>query len=156
MAPRYKLAAVLPVRRTADIRSICHRQEEPMKRLPLIAVLTVSAFAAGCSLLPMAAKNDAAAETQAAAVKPARQGDGPQDRITIEDEAGSVTVQKVPFRSGISSASVERLAKHHGCAGRTGAGLVTEKGPVEVYRMQCENGTTFLAQCELRQCRPMR
>ena len=79
-----------------------------------------------------------------------------EDRIAVQDEAGTVVVQKVPFRTGVSSVSVERLAKRSGCIGSAGAGLVTEEGPVEVYRMQCDNGATFLAQCELRQCRPMR
>lgn len=76
--------------------------------------------------------------------------------ITFNDGNGDVTIQTVDFRSGTSSATVERLAKRFGCAGTTGAGLITEKGPVEVYRMKCDNGTTFVAQCELRQCRPMR
>lgn len=77
-------------------------------------------------------------------------------RIQIQDGAGSVILQKVAFRPGVSSASVERLAKRADCTGGAGAGLITEKGPLEVYRMQCDNGQTFMAQCELRQCRPMR
>jgi hypothetical protein len=67
-----------------------------------------------------------------------------------------LVIQTVEFRPGISSSSVERLAKRFGCEGSKGAGLITEKGPVEVYRVRCDNGTTFMAQCELRQCRPMR
>ena len=65
-------------------------------------------------------------------------------------------IEKVPFQIGTSSVTVERLAQAAGCAGGKGAGLVTEKGPVEVYRMQCDNGKIFLAKCELRQCSPMR
>lgn len=61
-------------------------------------------------------------------------------------------IETVPFRSGVSSATVERLARQAGCAGGQGAGLVTEPGPVEVYRMRCDNGRTFVARCELRQC----
>lgn len=76
--------------------------------------------------------------------------------IKFNDGEGDVTVQTVSFRPGTSSATVERLAKRFGCTGSTGAGLITDKGPVEVYRMKCDNGTTFMAQCELRQCRPMR
>ena len=86
----------------------------------------------------------------------AEKGDASDERLTIQDEVGIVEVQKVPFRSGVSSATVERMAKQFGCTGNAGAGLLTEKGPVEVYRMQCDNGTTFMAQCELRQCHPMR
>lgn len=73
----------------------------------------------------------------------------------IQDAAGSVLVQKVEFRPGVSSVSVERLARRAGCTSGTGAGLITEKGPVEVYRVQCDNGKTFHARCELRQCQPM-
>lgn len=132
-----------------------------MKRLYLIAMLGVSVFAAGCSSFSnLMGTPPAAADTLPATAtsgrQAARNADVPADRINIRDEAGSVEVQKVEFKAGVSSASVERLAKRFGCAGRTGAGLVTEKGPVEVYRMQCENGTTFIARCELRQCRPMR
>jgi hypothetical protein len=72
------------------------------------------------------------------------------------DGSGPVTVQTIEFRPGVSSATVERLAKRSGCNGSKGAGLITPTGPVEVYRMKCDNGTNFLAQCELRQCRPMR
>jgi len=66
-----------------------------------------------------------------------------------------VPVEKVEFRSGVSSASVERLANAEGCRGGRGAGLVTERGPVEIYRMTCSNGKVFMARCELRQCTPM-
>lgn len=88
--------------------------------------------------------------------KSVRTSDPSIGHIRIQDDAGSVMLQKVAFRPGVSSVSVERLAKRANCTGGAGAGLITEKGPVEVYRMQCENGTTFMAQCELRQCRPMR
>jgi hypothetical protein len=65
-------------------------------------------------------------------------------------------IQRPAFRTGVSSVSVERLARERGCTGGKGASLLTDEGPVEVYRMMCENGTVFLAKCELRQCRPMR
>lgn len=66
-----------------------------------------------------------------------------------------VPVEKVEFRPGISSATVERLANAEECRGGRGAGLVTERGPVEIYRMSCANGKVFMARCELRQCKPM-
>jgi translation initiation factor IF-1 len=47
------------------------------------------------------------------------------------------------------------LARQQACTGGQGAALVTEPGPVEVYRMQCDNGKVFMARCEMRQCRPM-
>jgi hypothetical protein len=69
--------------------------------------------------------------------------------------ADGVAIERIPFRAGVSSATVEKLAKQHACTGGPGAGLVTEPGPVEVYRMQCEDGKVFMARCELRQCRRM-
>jgi len=83
-------------------------------------------------------------------------------KSVIEAEAAAraamidgVPVEKVEFRPGISSATVERLANAEECRGGRGAGLVTERGPVEIYRMSCSNGKVFMARCELRQCKPM-
>ncbi len=131
-----------------------------MKRLQLIAALTVSVLMTACSIVPKSLGGTATYfETETPSVtraKLARNPDLPEDRIQIQDADGSAVVQKVEFRSGVSSATVERLAKSYGCTGRAGAALITAKGPVEVYRLQCDTGTTFLAQCELRQCRRMR
>jgi hypothetical protein len=69
--------------------------------------------------------------------------------------ADGVPIERVPFRAGVSSVTVEKMARGQQCTGGPGAGLVTESGPVEVYRMQCDNGKVFLARCELRQCRQM-
>jgi len=69
----------------------------------------------------------------------------------LVDQNGT-PIQRVPFKLGVSSATVERMAKQQGCMGEEGAGLVTEPGPVEVYRMRCESGKVFMARCELRQC----
>jgi len=66
-----------------------------------------------------------------------------------------VEIQRVPFKVGVSSTTVEQLAKAQACTSAQGAGLMTEPGPIEVYRMQCENGKVFMARCELRQCRKM-
>lgn len=82
-----------------------------------------------------------------AAVKPAAPG--------LLDANGT-PIERVPFRTGVSSATVEKMAKAQGCTGGQGAGLMTEAGPVEVYRMRCEDGAmrgkVFQARCELRQC----
>ena len=64
-------------------------------------------------------------------------------------------IQRTPFKVGESSYTVEKLAKAQACTSTQGAGLITEPGPIEVYRMQCENGRVFMARCELRQCRKM-
>jgi hypothetical protein len=70
-------------------------------------------------------------------------------------DAGGVLIERVPFRAGISSVTVENMAKQHGCTGGPGAGLMSEPGPVEVYRMVCAERKVFMAKCELRQCKRM-
>ncbi len=70
-------------------------------------------------------------------------------------DAGGVQIERIPYRVGVSSGTVEQLARQYACASTQGAGLVTEEGPVEVYRMQCADGKVFMARCELRQCRRM-
>jgi hypothetical protein len=69
--------------------------------------------------------------------------------------APASAVETIPFRTGVSSATVEKMAKQQGCTGGLGAGLITQPGPVEVYRMRCEDGKVFMARCELRQCKQM-
>jgi hypothetical protein len=70
-------------------------------------------------------------------------------------DANGVAIETVRFRPGVSSVTVEKMAKAQGCTGGIGAGLVTPAGPVEVYKMQCENGKVFTARCDLRQCKAM-
>jgi hypothetical protein len=70
-------------------------------------------------------------------------------------DADGVPIETIEFRAGVSSATVENMAKREGCVGGAGAGLVTEPGPVEVYRMICDNRTVYKARCELRQCRKL-
>lgn len=83
-------------------------------------------------------------------VKPKSAALGPDGQpIQMVD---GVPIERVEFRSGVSSATVERLAKDAGCTGGIGAGLVSEPGPVEMYRMVCGDGRVFMARCEMRQC----
>lgn len=126
-----------------------------MKRLPSIAILATAILTAGCAF-PSGTKSGRAPDGGKSVNPPAAQNRLPANALIVQDADGSVVVQQVEFQSGVSSATVERLARRFGCIGNNGAGLVTEKGPVEIYRMRCENGTTFMAQCELRQCRPLR
>jgi hypothetical protein len=104
-----------------------------MKRLLLLSVVFLSA----CS----AFRHAELPRQPVAKAKPAG----------LVDEQG-VAIERVAFRAGVSSVTVERLARQQACSGGQGAGLVTEPGPVEVYRMQCDNGKVFMARCELRQC----
>jgi hypothetical protein len=69
--------------------------------------------------------------------------------------AAAPSVETIPFHTGVSSATVEKMAKQQGCTGGLGAGLITQPGPVEVYRMRCDDGKMFMARCELRQCTRM-
>ena len=64
-------------------------------------------------------------------------------------------IEKVPYQIGISSVTVERLAQQNKCEVKEGAGLLTPKGPVEIYRLPCANGQVFMARCEFRQCQAM-
>jgi hypothetical protein len=79
----------------------------------------------------------------------------PQPAAAQLHDVNGAPIERIAFRAGVSSATVEKLAKQHACTGGQGAGLVTEPGPVEVYKMQCGDGKVFMARCELRQCRRM-
>jgi hypothetical protein len=72
----------------------------------------------------------------------------------LVDQNG-VAIERIAFRPGVSSVTVEKLGKLQACMSTEGAGLVTEAGPVEVYRMVCGSGKIFMARCELRQCKAM-
>jgi hypothetical protein len=109
-----------------------------MKRLLLVScALALSA----CSMFKTALPPPAAAPA-----KPAPVG--------LVDASG-VPIERIAFRAGVSSVTVERLGKQQACVSNEGAGLVTEPGPVEVYRMICDSGKVFMARCELRQCKAM-
>ena len=64
-------------------------------------------------------------------------------------------VERVAFRAGVSSVTVEKLAQAQGCTGGQGAGLISATGPVETYRMVCDSNQIFVARCEFRQCVPV-
>jgi hypothetical protein len=119
-----------------------------MKRL-LVSVLSVSCalWLGGCVCVPCLDLRPLSAQ---ASPKP-----GPAPAGDLRIAYDGVEIERVVFRTGVSSATVERLAKAASCTGGMGAGLITDAGPVEVYRMACDNGKVFLARCELRQCKPM-
>lgn len=64
-------------------------------------------------------------------------------------------IEYIPFRAGVSSVTVENMAKKEGCTGGQGAGLTSPAGPVETYRMVCDNKRVFAARCDMRQCTKM-
>ena len=61
-------------------------------------------------------------------------------------------IEKIPFELGVSSNTIERMAKQNSCQSQKGAGIIFKKGPIEVYRVSCEDGRELMARCELRQC----
>ncbi|QNB00915.1 MULTISPECIES: hypothetical protein [unclassified Massilia] len=69
-------------------------------------------------------------------------------------DANGTPIERIPYRIGVSSTTVEQMARQNACTGQ-GAGLVTVPGPVEIYRLQCADGRVFMARCELRQCKKM-
>ena len=113
-----------------------------MKRTLVVAGL-LAVVLSGCSMFQDRFVPDPAA---AIAARPA-----PAQLV----DANGVPIEAVPFVSGVSSVTVEKLAAAQSCRGGEGAARVTPAGPVEVYRMRCENGTTFMARCEMRQCKQM-
>ena len=121
-----------------------------MKRIDSICICLAPIWLAACASSVPASEQAVWAER---AVPSNRLSE--QNVVQITDEAGTVAVEKLPYRAGTSSVTVEKLARANRCSGQA-ASLVTEKGPVEVYRMQCDDGRVFLARCELRQCQPMR
>lgn len=76
----------------------------------------------------------------------------PTVREVVQASPEKSNIQLVEFVLGVSSATVERLAKSQSCVGGSGAGLVSPKGSRELYKMKCEDGKTLMAKCELRQC----
>lgn len=118
-----------------------------MKRLPWFALACAPMFAlslAACSAFHSRMAPDAAR----AAPAPVRAAPGLRS-------GDSAPIETIPFHTGVSSATVEKMARAQACSGGQGAGLITQAGPVEVYRMQCDDGKVFMARCELRQCRKM-
>ena len=113
-----------------------------MKHALALVAVSMAVVLSGCSLL----RSEMPA-APVALVKPA---------APVLLDASGAPIERVPFRTGVSSATVEKMAKARGCTGGQGAGLMTEAGPVEVYRMRCEDGAmrgkVFTARCELRQC----
>ncbi|MBC3872968.1 hypothetical protein [Undibacterium flavidum] len=68
------------------------------------------------------------------------------------ESANAIKIERVPFELGVSSVTVERIAKQNSCQSQKGAGLLYKKGPIEVYRVECEDGQEIKARCEMRQC----
>lgn len=106
-----------------------------------IAALMASSLLAGCGLFSKRTQKD---DVQTSVVK--------NPNGTGSDNGD---VQTIRFTTGVSSVSVEKLASQNQCVSAKGAALVTPKGPIEVYRVNCDDGRNFMAKCELRQCQPM-
>lgn len=131
-----------------------------MKSIPrVLAAITITLLASACA--GGGARNSALESSNSQrtdAERPASRGKTPRtDQLSIDDGSGNkILIETVEFQAGVSSITVERLAKKYGCEGGAGAGRIAGKGPLEMYRMSCDNGRAFLAKCELRQCQPLR
>ena len=110
----------------------------------LLAILLTGCAASGSQHADVKGGVSSAAENAAPA------------QAAIISDSDAAQIQTIAFRPGVSSATVDRIAQRYGCKSVKGAALITDQGPVEVYRMACGDGTTFMARCELRQCRTMR
>ena len=111
-----------------------------MKRTLVMAGL-MAVVLSGCSMF-----HDRVVPNTAAVARPA-----PAPLV----DANGAPIEKIAFVPGVSSVTVEKMAAAQSCKGGEGAALVTPAGPVEVYRMRCDNGRVFMARCELRQCKQM-
>lgn len=106
-----------------------------IKRICILSALIVVSTLSACTLFKKAETSAAIEKTKTTA--------------NVQKEA---PIEKIPFEVGVSSHNVERLAKAHNCTSNQGAGLIFKKGPVEMYRVSCEDGREFKARCELRLC----
>ncbi len=117
----------------------------------LFVLMACAALLAGCSKsnrTPMAVWRPVAVTSTTATPAAA-------SMATPTVDAAGKPIEYIPFRPGVSSVTVENMAKKVGCVGGQGAGLTTPPGPVETYRMVCENKTVFTARCDMRQCKAM-
>ncbi len=127
-----------------------------MKRL--LVVLSAGVLLSACSIWPerltyRKANPDAERERAAhTAATFSKRADAPAAEVVPIYDANGAEVRRVPFTPGVSTVTVENLAKAQGCVGGTGAGLITPAGPVETYRLVCADGKVFTASCQSRQC----
>jgi hypothetical protein len=70
-----------------------------------------------------------------------------------DDGPSTSSAWETDIRKGVSSATVEKLAKEIGCKNPVGAELLTDAGPIEEYELKCDLGGSVKARCELRQCK---
>ena len=116
-----------------------------MKHRILVATIVTSTLISGCGLFSTAKPNELGADKSI------------KSQIDTQTQSADETtiLQKIDFNPGVSSVTVERLAKQNQCKSKQGAGQITPKGPTEVYRVSCDDGRIFMAKCELRQCKSM-
>jgi hypothetical protein len=134
-------AAASDVKKAAVPTPVAHENVATVTQVPQAQSVQTFAVASTTQTTQQSAPQE-----PAVAIAPVRRGTS--NAIVID-------AQKAEFKLGISSSTVERMAKQTGCESKLGAGLISNTGPVEMYRMSCQDGSTYLAKCELRQCSPM-
>jgi hypothetical protein len=116
-----------------------------MKHRILLVTVITSGLISGCGLFT---KTKSSNEATAGALTTQTLA---QNNTSKDDQI----LQKIEFKTGISSVTVERLALQSQCTSKQGAAQLTPKAPIEVYRVSCDDGRVFMAKCELRQCQTM-
>ena len=124
-------------------------------RLSKLALISLALGLVGCSSLGRMGSSSADPALQAQAEKAAAVGGvGADGDAALKMEANQGR-ESGGLKLGVSSGTVEKMAKQQGCESQLGAVLITESGSIEKYRVNCEDGSTFMARCELRQCAPL-
>jgi hypothetical protein len=106
----------------------------------LLALVVASRLLGGCSV-------QVDSRRPAPRARRGQRGAAAGRRQRRADRADAVSRRRV-------HGTVEQLARA-ACLRRAGRRPDHRAGPVEVYRMQCDDGKVFMARCELRQCRKM-
>ncbi len=116
-----------------------------MNRRILLAAVITSVLISGCGLFTKTKPNNEATSN------PGKTQVLAHGQTSYEDPV----LQKIEFKTGVSSVTVEKLAMQSQCSSKQGAAQITPKAPIEVYRVSCDDGRVFMAKCELRQCQTM-
>ncbi len=134
-------AAASDVKQAPMPAPVAHENVAAATQVPQAQSVQTFAVASTTQTAPQSAPQETAV-----AIAPVRRG---------ASNATVIDAQNVEFKLGESSVTVERMAKQTGCESKLGAGLISNTGPVEMYRMSCKDGSAYLAKCELRQCSQM-
>lgn len=75
-----------------------------------------------------------------------------EKEIIVKHQSSNSPGSKIP-QYGTQSYTLEKIAAQQGCKSEQGAELLRDDGPIERYKITCQNGKTVYAYCEYRECR---